>query len=114
MGDERRQFERVPEALRTECRRLRVTWEHWREIHVLDFSIGGLRFESEEPYDVSETVALQIQLPGRPAPVLLSGQISWARRKPSGMTECGAAFTEMTPDQEADIDELIQFLKKRS
>ena len=114
MGDERRRFERVPETLRTECRRLRVTWEHWREIHVLDFGLGGMRFESEEPYDASEMVALQIQLPGRPSPIFLNGQISWARRKGSGMTECGAAFVDTTPDQEADIDELIQFLKKRS
>ena len=114
MGDERRQFERVPETLRVECRRLRVNWECWRGIRILDFSVGGARFESEEPYGVSEAVALQIQLPGRPSPIFLNGQISWARRKASGVTECGAAFVDTTPDQQADIDEMIQFLKTRA
>ena len=113
MGLDQRRFERIPEALDVQCRPLGSRAGVWRHVAMLDISAGGIGFEATDLYDAGELVELQLVIPGLSHPVVLRGRIVRGRPKPSGVTECAVEFVDVTSVLQAEIDALVQFLKKR-
>lgn len=76
-----------------------------------DINAGGFRFAGSHPITPGTRLHAQLRLPNRPEPYRLNGEVVWLR--PShGVTEYGVAFVDVSPEQQADIDELVQFLLK--
>ncbi len=113
MGEEQRRFQRVPVPLALSCRRVGSLTDVWRQAALLDLSAGGVSFESQEPYEPSEVLGLELHLPGASAPLALRGRVVRSLPRPAGVTECAAEFIGVTPTQQAGIDDLVAFLKRR-
>jgi len=113
MAQAQRRFQRLPEALEMRCRRVGARSEAWRIVATHNISAGGASFESEELYDVSETLEIQIHLPSFRAPLVLLGRVVRSRSLPSGVMDCGVEFVDVTPDQQVELDALVQFLSQR-
>ena len=114
MGQEQRRFERIPVSFNVQCRRSGALAESWQQVATIDFSAGGLGFQSDEPFEVGETLDVRIHLESFPEPLAIRGCIVRTYPLPVGARGCALEFLEMTPDQQARLDELVQFLRKRS
>lgn len=112
MTRERRRFFRVPIPFDAKYRFFGELTQGWRTVRTLNLSAGGMRFKSSDLLDVGGFVEVQIQLPSEREPLMLRGRIVWSQAQASGVTENGLEFLEATPQQQAKIDELVDFLKK--
>lgn len=113
MGIEQRSFERASASFEIMCRRAGTLSESWRRVAVTDFSAGGLGFDAEELFEEGEPLDIQIRLPSGRAPLLLRARVVRCRPLPSKVCRCAVEFIEMTSDQQAEIDGLVQFLRPR-
>ena len=113
MGKEQRRFQRISESFEVRCRHLGALSEPWHIVVTVDVGAGGLSFQSEELYELSDMLEIQIRLPSVQAPLVLHGRVVRSGALPSGVTECAIEFVDVTPDQQVEIDELVQFLSKR-
>lgn len=113
MGEELRRFDRIREAFRAECRRYGALAETWRPVIAVDLSASGFAFVTDEWFQEGEDVSLQFRLPGSREPLALRATIIRSVRESPGAIQCAAEFTEVTLDQQAEIDTLVQFLKSR-
>ncbi len=113
MGEEQRRFQRIPEAFEVKCRHLGAFSETWRHVVTVDLSAGGLGFQSAELYDLSDSLEIQIRLPSFRMPLELRARLVRCTPMLSGVSECAVEFIDVTPDQQAEIDELVRFLNKR-
>lgn len=113
MSQERRRFQRVPETFPAQCRRSR-SGEPWQEIQSLDISAGGLRFVSRLPFEQGEPLDFEMTLPATNQELKVSGAVVWTKFQAAGVVEIGVQFNRLTPDQEILIDEVVQFLMKKS
>ena len=113
MGEELRRFDRIQEAFRVEWQRYGTLAEIWRPVIAVDLSAVGFAFITDEWFQVGESVHLQFRLPGRSEPLQLRATVVRSvKRQPSGI-QCAVEFSHITLDQQAEIDELVQFLKSR-
>jgi len=112
MAMDQRRFERTPAAFTVQCRRRGTLVELWEEVVTVDVSAGGIRVESAQLYDEAEEMELRLHLPGAHLPVALRGRVVRSRPLPSGASDCAVQFIDVTPDQQAAIDEVVQFLKR--
>ena len=112
---DQRRFDRVPARfdLECECRSDKAPANAWRSVAVADLSAGGLRFHSRERFELGELLDVQIRLPNLARPLVLRARA--VRRGPPGPggQECAVEYVDVTPDQQAEIDELVQFLRTR-
>ena len=113
MTREQRKFPRIPQSFRTAYRLVGDVMGFWRDVNTLNLSAGGMRFRDTAPLQLGTIVDLQLQLPTMKDPLALRGQVVWSQMQASGVTEYGVEFTESTPDQQMQIDEFIEFLRKR-
>lgn len=113
MGDERREFDRVPVPMPMRFRVRGGFLRMWFDGLVEDLSAGGLRFTSLQLVDQDAMLEFQLILPDRMEPYVLTGQVLWVDAAKAGAFEYGAAFTNVTDGQQVFIDELVQFLKGR-
>ncbi|MBI4342516.1 MAG: PilZ domain-containing protein [Candidatus Omnitrophica bacterium] len=113
MGEERRRFPRVPQSFAAQCRSLGGLSESWRAVRTVDLSAVGMRVRSDEPFEFWTTLEIRIQVPSLREPLDLRGRVVWSRTPPSGMTEMGIEFVDLGPEQQEQIDELVQFLTDR-
>ena len=111
MGQEQRRFDRTPQPFQVRCRRINEPLHAWDLALTHDLSAAGMRIQSSEPFDIGTILDVQIELPNLPGSAHLQGRVVWGRT--SAVREYGIEFVEITPDQQALIDELVQFLKKR-
>ena len=114
MGEERRRFPRIQQTLTVQCRPHGSLAASWRPVTMVNISAVGIRLLSEQPLESDETFDLQVTLPGSAAPLLIQGRAAWTRMQASGVTESGVEFVNMTSDQQAQIDTLVQFLSRRT
>jgi len=112
MTRERRQFFRVSIPFDAKYRFFGELTQGWRTVRTLNLSAGGMRFKSSDLLEVGGFVEVQIQLPSEREPLMLRGRLAWSQAQASGVTENGLEFIEVTPQQQAKIDELVDFLKK--
>ena len=113
MGEEMRRFDRIREAFRVECRRYGALAETWRPVIAVDLSASGFAFITDEWFQDGEPVSIQFRLPGQSAPLQLRATIIRSIQEGPGAIQCAAEFSSITPDQQAEIDTLVQFLKSR-
>ncbi len=111
MGQEQRSFPRVPESFAAECR-LAGSGESWQAIQTINISASGMRFGSPLPYEVGTQVDFQIKLPISGRQLEISGGVVWSKSLGARVSEIAAEFNDLTPGQEIQIDELVQFLMK--
>lgn len=112
-GAERRRFSRVPLSLTVQCRPFGGFAELWQTVQALDLSAVGMRVRSEEPFGFWTTLETRIQIPSLREPLEVRGRVVWSQTPPTGLMEMGIEFIDVSPEQQEQIDELVQFLKGR-
>lgn len=112
MGQEQRQFKRVPEAFNVKCRPAGTLSDVWRQVVTVDFSAGGIGFESEQTYDVGDLLEIQMTIPSFRTPLIVKGRVVRIKTTPWSTSEVAAQFFEVNPDQQFSLDELVAFLSK--
>lgn len=112
MGKEQRRFDRILETFSLRCRPAGSLQEPWRAVVTLDLSSGGLSFQSEQLFDAEDRVDIEMRLPGILEGLILLGRVVRSRPLIPGTVEVAVEFLDVTPDEQARIDELVQFLKK--
>jgi c-di-GMP-binding flagellar brake protein YcgR len=113
MGEEQREFARVPLPLHASCRQHGSLAETWHAVMLLDLSAGGMSFTSEDLFASEGSVEVRIQLPAALEPLTLLGVVRRTKLLGTNFMEYGVEFLDVKPDQQAKIDDLVQFLKKR-
>jgi hypothetical protein len=112
MGQEQRRFDRTPEAFTVRCRSAGSLEEPWRNAVTLDLGAGGISFQTQQPFDPEDRLEIECRLPGVLSELVVTGRIVRITVHPGGVTETAVEFLDLTPDQQAKIDDLVQFLKR--
>ena len=112
MGQEQRQFKRIPEAFNVKCRPSGTLSDVWRQVVTVDFSAGGIGFESQQSYDIGDPLEIQLTIPSFRMPLIIKGQVVRIKTTPWSTSECAVQFMDVTPDQQYALDELVAFLSK--
>jgi Tfp pilus assembly protein PilZ len=112
MGSEQRQFDRANSSFAVQCRRVAVPAELWQEALVVNFSAGGVGLQTGSAFGMGEQLEVEIRLPSAPAPLVVQGRVVRAEPPGAATFHYGLEFTDVTPDQRAEIDALVQFLRK--
>lgn len=110
---ERRRFPRIGEAVTITYRAAGQIGTTWHPATVVNFGAGGVRLRVEEPLERLATLALQIVFPGARKTLELQAQVIWVQMASPTVNECGVEFLELTPPQQAIIDELVGFLRNQ-
>ena len=113
MGIERRRFERVrlPIPLKFQFTRERITW--WYDGLLLDISLGGMRFSTEESIPIGTELQFELAVPIRNDAYRFRGQTVWVREAKTAV-EYGVELVDVTRDQENELNELVRFLSAPS
>ncbi len=109
---EQRRFDRVPEVFDVRCRAYGALSEGWRLVYTMDVSAGGIGFQTADLFYEDQMLEIQITLPSFRAPLSLRGVVVRCRSV-AGAYDCAAEFVNVSPDQQAAIDMLVQFLRRR-
>lgn len=113
MGAEQRGFMRVPLPFHASCRPYGALEETWHQVALLDLSAGGMSFTSEDLFELDSSLEIKIQLPTDSGPLILRGALRRRKALATNVVEYGAEFMKLSPEQQAKIDQLVQFLRKR-
>ena len=109
---ERRRSKRVEEQLTIRCRASGDLGATGRSAVILNFSAAGARLRSAEPLEAGAQVRLTVQLPGRKEPFELTGLVAWSTVQAPEVAEHGIEFMDLTPNQQASIEQLVMFLAR--
>jgi hypothetical protein len=112
MGEEQRRFDRIQEAFSVRCRSAGSLQDPWRNAVTVDVSAGGVSLQTQQLFDPEDRVEIEFRLPGILSELVLTGRIIRIQAHPGGVTEAAVEFLDVTPDQQAKIDDLVQFLKR--
>ena len=112
MGEEQRQFHRVPAEFKVQCRERGTLTAPWQSVSTTDLSAGGISFQSESMLEVQGSMDIQITLPNFRVPLVLRGIVVRVRSMHSGMSDCAIQFTDVSPAQQEEIDALVRFLRQ--
>jgi hypothetical protein len=110
MGQDQRRFDRILQPFEVKCRRANEPLKPWITTLTRDLSAAGMCVQGSERFEVGALLDVHIELPGVPGVLHLQGRVVWQK---GTAVEYGVEFIQITPDQQAQIDELVQFLKKR-
>ena len=113
MQRERRRFPRVAEPLEAQYRIDGDFTSSWKGMTVINLSAGGIRFRSPESISPGASLQLKIKLPGVPQPLELRGAAVWSAMQAPEVIETGVEFLDLTLKQQAQIDQLVSFLRTR-
>ncbi|MBI3010635.1 MAG: PilZ domain-containing protein [Candidatus Omnitrophica bacterium] len=113
MGKEQRQFERTDCPFEIHYRIVGEQLESWRAALSLDLSAKGARFKTEDFIELDMELLVRLVLPANRGDLIVKGQVVWSRSGGPRSTEVGIAFIDVTADQVAQLDELVQFLRLR-
>ena len=111
---ERRRFPRAQERLEAQYRLDGDFTSTWTALTVMNLSAGGVRFRAAQPMNAGALLQMKIRLPGVPQLLELRGAVVWSQLQASGVTEYGAEFLDLTMRQQAQIDQLVSFLRTRA
>ncbi len=109
---ERRHFQRVAQSFDARYRVYGALGESWRIFRTGNGSATGLRFRSADLMELGATLEIELDLPCLKEPLMLRGLVVWSQAMASGVTENGAEFVNLSPEQAQQIDELVKFLSK--
>jgi len=114
MTRERREFHRIPQEFHAQYRLYGDLMASWSEIVLVNLSAGGMRFRSEDTIPKDTIIEMKLHLPHAHAPLVLHGSVAWSQLQASGVIESGVQFMDVTIEQQAQIDYLVQFLRKNA
>ena len=112
MGEERRRFPRITQPFRVQYR-IGDVGGGWEAATTINLSAAGVRFRSEQPIERGNRIELQIQLPNATEPLHLLGLVVWSQMESPQVIDVGVEFVDVTLEQQAQVDRLVQFLSKR-
>lgn len=111
-GPERRKDPRATVWLPVRYRLLHESRVLWDNGTVTDFSAGGLRMLCDRMIERESQLEFELNPTKRETPYFLQGTVVWVKPSAAGC-ECGVMFTEVSPDQQFELDELVQFLLRK-
>ncbi len=114
MGAERRQYGRVLVPFDAKYRLYGDLTTAWRTIRTVNISAGGMRFRSADLMEEGAVLDVQMALPAAAATLTIRARVVWSQSMGSSVTENGAEFLDVLPDEQTKIDDLVAFLTKRS
>lgn len=114
MGAERRQYGRVLVPFDAKYRLYGDFTTSWRTIRTVNISAGGMRFRSADLMEEGAILDVQMALPASPVPLTIKARVIWSQSMGSGVTENGAEFFDVLPEDQAKIDDLVAFLTQHS
>jgi hypothetical protein len=93
-ASDRRQFPRLRESCRIRFKRLEAGGAAAPQTPALTVNIsgGGVRFQSGEPAQAGELLAVELTLPEFADPVIALGRVVWCEPRPEGGHELGMEF----------------------
>jgi hypothetical protein len=113
MGLENRRFDRASAPFEMECRMADMPGALWERALVRDVSAGGVAFTCDGRFGRDERLEVRINIPHTGEFLVVRGQIVRVDSPATGTSEYGVAFEDPTPDQQAKLDDLVQFLRKK-
>lgn len=116
MNPERRRDPRVEHCHAIRYRPSGATgkpFEAWLDGVMTDLSAGGLRLTGTYPFETGDRVEVELLLPIRPDPFLFVGEVRWHKPVAADLSEYGMVFVEVSPEQQFELDGLVQFLRQR-
>ena len=108
MGSERRRFERTTLPVPLKFRYAEDRTARWHDGLLLDLSAGGMRFAADEIIPLGAPLQFEMYFPIRMHPYRFNGRTVWVREGRD--MQYGAELLDVTPRQENELAELIQFL----
>lgn len=112
MTSDQRQFKRIDLPVTIRHRPVGELTEMWSVGTLMDLSAGGLRFSSLKALQEGMRLEFQLVLSARREPYVLLGSVVWEKQSPGGMLEYGVVFADTSPERQAELDELVEFLTK--
>ncbi len=114
MTRERRHFPRIPQAFDARSRPSGEFGSGWETITVVNLGAGGIRFRSQDArLALGSLLDISLSIPGLQEALVLEGRVAWSDMQASGVTEHGVEFIRLSPKHQAQIDQLVGFLKGR-
>ena len=108
---ERRHFHRAPQPIEAKYRVSGNLGSSWATGTLVNISAGGMRFRAEELIEKSSLVEVEAKVPGLREVLAVKGMVVWSSLQASGVAEMGVAFSEVTLQQQYQIDNLVSFLR---
>ena len=78
----------------------------------VNISASGIRLFSRQLFESGTALELQLKLPLSKGikEFAVGGTVVWTNSPAAGVTEVGVQFDNLTTDQQAEIDDFVQFL----
>ena len=114
MSRDQRKFPRLLQPFTVQYRVVKDLSASWREVTTVNLSAGGMRLRCADAFDLQEILEIQVQLPNAHQPLRLRGRVVWTEMQAAGVTENGIEFMGVTPEQQVQIDNVVQFFSKTS
>ncbi len=118
MSDNRRQFPRISESTQVRWRRVEHDPTTLGDSATLNISGGGVCFQAWERIERDTHIAIQLELPGMPLPVIALARVAWCELAQDGAMpwDVGAEFHwvgwESGDAQKRIADYLVQKLSQ--
>ena len=112
MTRERRYFSRIPHAFDASYRVVGELTASWCAVMSINLSAGGMRVRIDEALEKGAILEVKLQLIGIRELLIVRGCVVWNQMQASGVTEVGIEFMDVKPEQQVQIDSLVEFLKK--
>ena len=100
IGDQRN-YERIPYLMQVSCE---TDVECFHDF-ILDVSAGGIFLETVKDLSVGQEVMLAMEFRNHPGPLSVKGHVAW-----KGINGVGIQFRFDTPEQQAQMERLVQGL----
>ncbi len=112
MSQDKRKFYRTHQPISAQYRVTGDFTAGWHNVRTMNFSAGGVRFKSAAPLEIGVLLDFHVEVPGLKEPLNVKGRVVWSQVQAAGVTENGVEFLDVGPDQQFQLDALVQFFKK--
>ena len=112
MTRERRRYPRIEQLFEVRYRFAGELGASWGTASLINLGAGGMRIRNAEAIAPETLLDVEIRLPTHQTVLVLQGRVVWDRLQAAEVLEHGIEFIELKPDQQAQIDDLVQFLRK--
>ena len=113
MEGERRQRLRIKQPFHATYRRVDgPAQQPWQSTGPVNLSLTGARFRSPQQLETGCVLELSILNPKALHPFMVRARVVWNKAYPSGVIEYGNTFIEGTPEQEQQLEKLVETLLK--
>ena len=112
MQPERRGRLRIKQPFHATYRQVGGSAPSWCSMSAVNLSLTGARFRSPQRLEPGCLLELAVLSPKALHPFLLRARVAWNKAYPSGILEYGTEFVDVTPDQERQLEKLVESLVK--